>query len=73
MPVTQALPLHPIGGQREIRGERAIVGPTNPKSLPRVPLQGGTKLSTTLDAMDKPGALARYVSDGNPKTVASPP
>ncbi len=45
----------------------------NPKSLPRVPLQGGTKLSTTLDAMDKPGALARYVSDGNPKTVASPP
>ncbi|MCA0375218.1 MAG: polysaccharide deacetylase family protein [Gemmatimonadetes bacterium] len=41
--------------------------------LPRVPLQGGTKLSTTLDAMDKPGhAWARYVSDGNPRTVAKP-
>jgi hypothetical protein len=44
----------------------------NPKSLPRVPLQGGTTLSTTLDQMDKPGAWARYVSDGNPKTVAQP-
>jgi hypothetical protein len=22
--------------------------------------------------MDKPGALARYVSDGNPKTIARP-
>ena len=44
----------------------------NPKSLPRVPLQGGTKLSTTLDQMDKPGKWARYVSDGNPKTVAKP-
>ena len=42
----------------------------NPRSLPRVPLQGGTKLTPTLDAMDKPGAMARYVSDGNPKTVA---
>ena len=42
----------------------------NPLSLPRVPLQGGTKLSSTLDAMDKPGAWSRYVSDGNPKTVA---
>lgn len=45
----------------------------NPRSLPRVPLQGGTKLSTTLDAMDRPGALARYVSDGNPRVVAPPP
>jgi hypothetical protein len=44
----------------------------NPKSLPRVPLQGGTKLSATLDQMDKPGKWARYVSDGNPKTVAKP-
>jgi peptidoglycan/xylan/chitin deacetylase (PgdA/CDA1 family) len=44
----------------------------NPKALPRVPLQGGTKLTTTLDAMDKPGALARYVSDGDSKTVAKP-
>ncbi len=42
----------------------------NAKALPRVPLQGGTKLTPTLDAMDKPGAMARYVSDGNPKTVA---
>ena len=42
----------------------------NAHALPRVPLQGGTKLSTTLDAMDKAGPLARYVSDGNAKTVA---
>lgn len=40
--------------------------------LPRVPLQGGTKLTPTLDAMDRPGPLARYVSDGDPKTVAKP-
>jgi peptidoglycan/xylan/chitin deacetylase (PgdA/CDA1 family) len=44
----------------------------NAHSLPRVPLQGGTKLSSTLDQMDKPGNWARYVSDGNPKTVARP-
>jgi peptidoglycan/xylan/chitin deacetylase (PgdA/CDA1 family) len=44
----------------------------NPTSLPRVPLQGGTTLTATLDQMDKPGAWARYVSDGNPKTVAKP-
>ena len=44
----------------------------NPKSLPRVPLHGGTKLSVTLDQMDKPGKWARYVSDGNPKTIAKP-
>ncbi len=44
----------------------------DPHWLPRVPLQGGTMLKTTLDALDKPGALARYVSDGNPKTVAKP-
>jgi peptidoglycan/xylan/chitin deacetylase (PgdA/CDA1 family) len=44
----------------------------DPTSLPRVPLQGGTSLSITLDQMDKPGAWARYVSDGNPKTVAKP-
>jgi len=42
------------------------------KSLPRVPLQGGTKLVTTLDTMDKPGPWARYVSDGNPNVVARP-
>ncbi|MES2524629.1 MAG: polysaccharide deacetylase family protein [Gemmatimonadota bacterium] len=42
------------------------------RKLPRVPLQGGTKLKPTLDEMDKNGAMARYVSDGNPKTVAKP-
>lgn len=42
----------------------------DPLKLPRVPLQGGTKLQPTLDALDKPGPMARYVSDGNPKTVA---
>lgn len=45
----------------------------NPKSLPRVPLQGGTRLASTLDQMDKPThAWARYVSDGNPRTIARP-
>lgn len=44
----------------------------NPRSLPRVPLQGGTKLLPTLDALDQPGPMARYVSDGNPATVARP-
>ncbi|MEO7997519.1 MAG: polysaccharide deacetylase family protein, partial [Gemmatimonadaceae bacterium] len=44
----------------------------NARKLPRVPLQGGTKLKPTLDAMDKPGPMARYVSDGNPATVAKP-
>ena len=45
----------------------------NPKSLPRVPLQGGTNLTTTLNELDKPGSKwARFVSDGNPKTVAKP-
>jgi peptidoglycan/xylan/chitin deacetylase (PgdA/CDA1 family) len=45
----------------------------NAKSLPRVPLQGGTKLTPTLDEMDKPGSKwSRYVSDGNPQTIAKP-
>ena len=44
----------------------------NARKLPRVPLQGGTKLKPTLDAMDRPGPMARYVSDGNPATVAKP-
>lgn len=44
----------------------------NPKSLPRVPLQGGTKLSTTLDLLDTPGPMARFISDGDPKTIARP-
>ena len=44
----------------------------NPRSLPRVQLQGGTKLKPTLDALDKPGSTTRYVSDGNPATVAKP-
>ena len=45
----------------------------NPKALPRVPLQGGTNLTTTLNEMDKAtGKWARYVSDGNAKTIAKP-
>lgn len=72
-------------GKRELRYSNEAVfevagGPArspydpqfNPRSMPRVPLQGGTKLTPTLDAMDKPGAMARYVSDGNPKVVARP-
>lgn len=73
-------------GKRELRYRHEAVfevagGPArsphdpqfNPKALPRVPLQGGTKLSPTLDEMDKPGSKwARYVSDGNPKVVAKP-
>ena len=43
-----------------------------PTALPRVPLQGGTRLSTTLDLLDRPGAMARYVSDGNPQRIATP-
>lgn len=45
----------------------------DPLALPRVPLQGGTSLTRTLDALDRPGPGARYVSDGNPATVARPP
>jgi len=73
-------------GKRELRYRHEAVfevagGPArspfdpqfNPKALPRVPLQGGTKLKTTLDEMDKPGSKwARYVSDGNPKVLAKP-
>jgi peptidoglycan/xylan/chitin deacetylase (PgdA/CDA1 family) len=44
-----------------------------PLALPRVPLQGGTSLTRTLDALDRPGPGGRYVSDGNPATVARPP
>ena len=44
----------------------------NPLALPRVPLQGGTSLTRTLDALDRPGPGGRYVSDGNPATVARP-
>lgn len=45
----------------------------DPLALPRVPLQGGTRLATTLDLMDQPGGpWARYVSDGDPATVAPP-
>ena len=44
----------------------------DPLKLPRVPLEGGTKLKPTLDMMDKPGPMARYVSDGNRATVAKP-
>lgn len=34
----------------------------NPLALPRVPLQGGTRLSTTLDLLDRPGPMSRFVS-----------
>jgi hypothetical protein len=44
----------------------------DPLALPRVPLQGGTSLTRTLDALDRPGPTSRYVSDGNPSTVARP-
>jgi peptidoglycan/xylan/chitin deacetylase (PgdA/CDA1 family) len=44
----------------------------DPLALPRVPLQGGTSLTRTLDALDRPGPHSRYVSDGNPATVARP-
>lgn len=73
-------------GKREVRYAHEAVfevagGPArspydpqfNPLALPRVPLQGGTNLTTTLNEMDKPGSKwARFVSDGNPKTVAKP-
>lgn len=42
----------------------------NPRSLPRVPLQGGTNLVSTLNTMDNAGPWARYVSGGNVKTIA---
>ena len=73
-------------GKREVRYAHEAVfevagGPArspydpqfNPLALPRVPLQGGTNLTTTLNEMDKPGSKwARFVSDGNPKVVAKP-
>ena len=76
---------HDPKGKRDVRYKNEAVfevagGPArspydpqfNAKALPRVPLQGGTKLTPTLDAMDKPGPMARYVSDGNPAVVAKP-
>jgi peptidoglycan/xylan/chitin deacetylase (PgdA/CDA1 family) len=76
---------HDAKGKRDVRYKNEAVfevagGPArspydpqfNAKALPRVPLQGGTKLTPTLDAMDKPGPMARYVSDGNPAVVAKP-
>ncbi|MBL0169460.1 MAG: polysaccharide deacetylase family protein [Gemmatimonadaceae bacterium] len=74
---------HGARGKREVKYSHDAVflvtgGPArspydpqfNARALPRVPLQGGTTLSTTLNAMDKAGPMARYVSDGNPNTVA---
>ena len=76
---------HDIKGKRDVRYAHEAVfevagGPArspydpqfNPRALPRVPLQGGTKLSTELDVLDRSGPLSRYVSDGNLKTVAKP-
>lgn len=73
-------------GKREVRYAHEAVlevagGPArspydpafNAAKLPRVPLQGGTSLTTTLNEMDKPTSKwARFVSDGNSKTVAKP-
>jgi peptidoglycan/xylan/chitin deacetylase (PgdA/CDA1 family) len=42
----------------------------NPRSLPRIPLGRGMPLYPTLRALEKEGAGGRYVSDGNPSTVA---
>ncbi len=42
----------------------------DPHALPRVPLQGGTRLSTTLDLLDRPGPMSRYVSGGVRATSA---
>lgn len=44
----------------------------NPLALPRVPLQGGTRLTSTLDMLDKPGAMARFVW-GNEKSATAKP
>ena len=44
----------------------------NPQSMSRVQSQGGTTLKPVLDQLDKPGPGQRYVSDGDPKTVARP-
>ena len=43
----------------------------NPMSIPRVQVIGDSAVSRTLTAIEKHGQ--RYVSDGNPKTVAKPP
>ena len=43
----------------------------NPMSVPRVQVIGDSAVSRTLTAMEKRGQ--RYVSDGDPKTVAKPP
>ena len=43
----------------------------NPMSIPRVQVIGDSAVSRTLTALEKHGQ--RYVSDGDPKTVAKPP
>ena len=43
----------------------------NPLSIPRVQVIGDSAVARTLTAMEKHGQ--RYVSDGDPKTVAKPP
>jgi len=42
----------------------------NPRSLPRIPLGRGMPLYPTLRTLEQEGAGGRYVSDGNPNTVA---
>jgi len=43
----------------------------NPMSIPRVQVIGDSAVSRTLNGLEKHGQ--RYVSDGDPKTVAKPP
>ena len=42
----------------------------NPMSIPRVQVIGDSAVTRTLTALEKRGQ--RYVSDGDPKTVAKP-
>jgi hypothetical protein len=43
----------------------------NPMSIPRVQVIGDSAVARTLNGLEKHGL--RYVSDGNPRTVATPP
>ena len=43
----------------------------NPMSIPRVQVIGDSAVTRTLNALEKHGQ--RYVSDGDPKTIAKPP
>ncbi len=45
----------------------------NPRSISRIPLGKGMPLFPTLRSLEKEGANGRYVSDGDPSTVAGTP